>query len=95
MFREYMEEGGLAESVGLVDIDNEWAIVGLWGVEGGEYFLDKDLGGCIAVKFVIGSGLIRLEGYWWYVGFNKFGGFNGIMFAENLNCDDEDETDEK
>lgn len=59
---EDFEEGGLAEAIGLVDIDDKRAFAGLGGIEGGEDLLDEKESGYVATVFVVGGGLVGIEG---------------------------------
>lgn len=62
LFFEDFEEGGLAEAIGLVDIDDEGALAGLGGIEGGEDFLDEEESGGVATVFIVGGWLVGIEG---------------------------------
>lgn len=58
---EDFEEGGLAETIGLVDIDDKGAFAGLGGIEGGEDLLDEKESGGVATVFVVGGRLVGVE----------------------------------
>lgn len=58
---EDFEEGGLAEAIGLVDVDDKGALAGLGGIEGGEEFLDEKEGGGVATVFIVGGRLVGVE----------------------------------
>lgn len=62
LFFEDFEEGGLAEAIGLVDIDDEGALAGLGGIEGGEDFLDEEESGGVVTVFIVGGWLVGIEG---------------------------------
>ena len=57
-----MEEGRFAESISFVDIDDEGALAGLGGIEGGEDFLDEEESGGVATVFIVGGWLVGIEG---------------------------------
>lgn len=59
---EDFEEGGLAEAIGLVDVDDKGAFAGLGGIEGGKDLLDEKERGGVATVFVVGGGLVGIEG---------------------------------
>lgn len=59
---EDFEEGGLAEAIGLVDVDDKGAFAGLGGIEGGKDLLDEKESGGVATVFVVGGGLVGIEG---------------------------------
>lgn len=61
LFFEDFEEGGLAEAIGLVDVDDKGAFAGLGGIEGGKDLLDEKESGGVATVFVVGSGLVGIE----------------------------------
>ena len=62
LFFEDFEEGGLAEAIGLVDIDDKGALAGLGGIESGEDLLDEKESGYVATVFIVGGGLVGIEG---------------------------------
>lgn len=59
---EDFEEGGFAEAIGLVDIDDKGPFAGLGGIEGGEDFLDEEESGGVATVFIVGGWLVGIEG---------------------------------
>lgn len=61
VFCEDLKEGGFAEAISLVDVDDEGAFVGLGSIEGREDFFDKDTSRGVSAIFIFGSGLVGIE----------------------------------